>query len=369
MTASIAILPHSCVLAADDQWDVGAEYLGGWIEGAKAPSLVTASSPGTSRANAGVVGLPATEVLLGDEEIGDDFRSGMRLTLSKRLDQSLSFFGSGFFLSESQSRSAYGGDDTGSPILSRPFIDGQTGLNNAELVSFPNVLSGAVTVAYESDVAGAQFGVRRVMPDPSGLISVSVGYRYLQLTDSIAIREDLESIDLGGVVPLGTEFVVRDEFNTKNQFHGANFGLHIERQLLGCDIRFSPSVAFGGLRRTAKVNGDTTVTIPTVTPTITQGGLLSQPTNIGTYTSTDFTVVPEFRTQIDRSLFSGCELVFGYSFTLIPNAYRAPSLIDLNVNQSQIGGGSLIGQAVPRFNDAVDHTWIQTLSWGVVILR
>src|SRR5262245_22647844 len=55
-----------------------AEYLLGHISGADLPGLVTTSPPGTTRALAGLIGAPGTQVLFGGM-VNTDVRSGFRI--------------------------------------------------------------------------------------------------------------------------------------------------------------------------------------------------------------------------------------------------------------------------------------------------
>jgi Putative beta barrel porin-7 (BBP7) len=173
------------VPSAHNGYWIRADYLGWWLTGSQLPPLVTASPPGTPRAQAGVLGAPGTQVLFGDEMVNDDFRSGVRITLGGWLDDccKTGFELRGLVLDRRSDPFAAGSPD-GSAIVSRPFLDARTGRQNAELVSFPGVLAGTVFVAdAESDKFWAVDLLCRKnwCRNCSGYVDVLAGYRYLSV--------------------------------------------------------------------------------------------------------------------------------------------------------------------------------------------
>lgn len=111
------------------------------------------------------------------------------------------------------------------------------------------------------------------------------------------------------------------------------------------------------------ISGATRTQIPGLGPTFVDGGLLAQPTNIGRDSSSVFTVLPEFRIAAEKQLVDGMSFSFGYSFLLLPEAVRAAEQIDQAVNQSQIGGGALVGLAAPSFTREESHIWNQSINF------
>ena len=101
------------------------------------PALVTTSSAGTPIANAGVLGLPTTGLLFGDEGIGGDIQSGVRLTVGTWLgaDRSQGIEASVLALGESGEQ--FGRYSTDTPILARPFFDEPSASQAAMVVAHP----------------------------------------------------------------------------------------------------------------------------------------------------------------------------------------------------------------------------------------
>ncbi len=93
----------------------------------------------------------------------------------------------------------------GLPILARPFFNTQLGVDDSELVAYPNVLSGTVAATATSEFQGGGFHVRRLRRTEEGCkkwlfcgcpdhfcsrTELMVGYRYLQLSEGVSIGEE-----------------------------------------------------------------------------------------------------------------------------------------------------------------------------------
>jgi Putative beta barrel porin-7 (BBP7) len=350
------------VSSAHNWYWVRADYLGWWLTGSRLPPLVTTSPPGTPRDQAGVLGAPGTEVLFGDETVNDDFRSGVRITVGGWLDN---FCTTGFELRglvlDRRSDPFAAGSPDGSAIVSRPFLDAATGRQNAELVSFPGVLAGAVFVAdAESDKFWAFDALCRknCCRDCTGYIDLLAGYRYLQFGDHVRVFEQLQPL----ATP-GSRFNLVDEFNAANRFHGAVVGLAAGYTYGMVTVDARAGIALGETTRTVSINGATQIVTPEGTTTA-PGGLLALPTNIGVYRSSDWTVVSDFELTIGCWLTRCCRVMVGYSFLYWPGVARAGEQIDFAVNPSQLPPGTLVGPARPAFVLYRSDLWAHGFSIG-----
>lgn len=350
------------------EWNIAVQYLMWWTDGADAPPLVSTSDDGSLRSEAGVIGNPTTEILFGGDGLNRSMRNGVRLLADRRLTDEWSIYGEGFYVGDDDDQ--YDASSTGLPILARPYVSAQTLANDSELVAFPSMLSGQIDVQTSSQIFGFELGASTVLSENEQTrVALFGGYRFIQFEDSVFIEENLESIDPGGLVALGTTFRVNDGFDARNQFHGVNFQLDIQKRIRRWELSLQPSLGLGSIKREVSISGSTRTQIPGFGPTFVDGGLLAQPTNIGRDTSSVFTVVPEFRLFAERRIRENIALGFGYSFLLLPEAVRAAEQIDENVNQSQIGGGALVGTAAPIFQREESHIWNQSLLFSLSIQR
>ena len=126
------------------------EHLIWWTKGMDTPALVTSSTPGTARSNAGVLGFPSTQTLYGGEPLFDQSRPGARFRIGKWCDMCnwVGFETDFFFLSDDDQD--FTGCDVGPTIYARPFFNVNTGEEDSELVQFPGVLNGSLHIDAEN---------------------------------------------------------------------------------------------------------------------------------------------------------------------------------------------------------------------------
>ncbi|TMQ34935.1 MAG: hypothetical protein E6K70_04970 [Planctomycetota bacterium] len=283
--------PGDCLNNPYDIWFRG-EYLLWAVKDAKTPPLVTTSPPGTPRAGAGILTTPGTTVLFGGPNVDLEERSGARFTLGFWFDseQTCGLEASYFFLGDRTVN--FNAGSNGLPILARPFFNASTGLEDAELVAFPGVLTGNIAVNVKSALHGADIDFRtNLWRGCCWRMDLLAGYRYLSLNESINIAENL-------VVPAGAPFAgtnigVWDNFGTHNTFNGGELGLDLELRQRRWSLNFLGKVALGSMHEVVNINGNTSFTVPMSTPIVQMGGLLALPTNIGHFTTDRFAVVPE----------------------------------------------------------------------------
>jgi Putative beta barrel porin-7 (BBP7) len=349
-----------------DRFWFQADYLAWRLSGAQLPPLVTASPPGTPRAQAGVLGAPGTVVLVGDETVNDDYRSGVRVRVGAWLDECRT---TGFevraLVLDRQSFSSATGSPDGSLIISRPFFDARAGRPNAELVSFPGVLAGTVFLAdAESDKFWAVDAVCRksLCRDCTGFIDVLAGYRYLQFGDRVRVIERLTPL----ATP-GAQINLVDEFNASNRFHGGVVGIVAGFAVDMVSVELQARVGVGRTTRDVDISGATQIIAPGLASTTGTGGLLAQSTNIGVFRSSDWTVVPDLELTVGCWLTGHCRVLVGCSVLYWPGVARAGEQIDFAVNPSQLPPGTLVGPARPAFSLSRSDLWAHGLSVGVEI--
>src|SRR5205085_5168986 len=119
---------------------------------------------------AGVLGFGSTTVLFGNDNVDNDWRSGLRVRAGFWFDecQTCGLEGSYFFLAPSVKHVAF--DCFSSPVLARPFVDVFDTANgvplavprgNAELVCLPGELNGTVAVDTRTQLYGFDVNVRK----------------------------------------------------------------------------------------------------------------------------------------------------------------------------------------------------------------
>ncbi len=370
---AIACPPAACAACCDPCGPPGrlwidAGYWYGTITGQNVPPLVSAAPPGTPRAQAGALGQPNTTVLYPTGKVNDNWRSGFYLNTGLWFDkcQTCGIEGNLFFLGTSRERSVSGSDGTN--IVTRPFFNTQNGMPDTQLVSFPNVLAGTVTVDSRSNFIGGGVNfIKNLCCTPCSRFDLLVGYHYMSLEDEINIRENLTSLPGQPNVTPGTQFVVNDNFRTSNTFNGVNIGVSTDRRYSHWYLGARAGVALGNVHQQVDINGSTTITSPGFAPRTFSGGLLAQPSNIGTYERDRFAAIPWLGVRLGLHVTPRIRTYVGYDFMYFSNVVRAGDQIDLRVNPTQIPPrtNGVTGPAFPTFTPRETGAAINAIRFGI----
>ncbi len=313
------------------------EYLSWNQRGMSLPPLVTRSDTGTTRANAGVLG-PNSTVLFGGKSVLDNGFNGGRLQFGFWLDKCHLWGIGAEYFELSQGSESFSQNSTGNPILGRPFFNVLTGKDDAELIAFPNVLSGTVTAQATSKLTGAGFHLRRQMSCTSGCgrdwfcggnsmiqsrTDLLLGYRYLQLNEAVSVNENL----VGGATEPG-RFLINDKFDTLNQFNGVDLGILYNRRRGLWSLDLLGKLAVGNTHQVVDIRGTTQIDGGAVQT----GGLLAQTSNIGRHERDRFSFLPELGATVGYYLTPNFKLKAGYSVIFWSSVVRPGDQIDLDVN-------------------------------------
>jgi hypothetical protein len=330
------------------------------------PPLVTAGAG----ANQGVLGQPGTIVLFGGGQLLNDIRVGMRTRAGAWVDDCHIFGveGSFFFLSELKQQ--FRSFCTVGDIIGRPFFNVDPAVNrqDAEQICFPGVVSGEIRAEACTQFLGADINARRnICCSCCSRVDLIGGFRYLYLHDCISVEESLVNLDPArGAV--GEGFLVVDRFETFNNFYGGQFGLAGEYRSRAIFFDWRALVALGATTRNVSIAGSTTFLdpVPGGNPVTQPGGLLAQPSNIGSHESAGFSVVPEVNVNIGYAITPLTRVFVGYSFIYWSNVARAGDQIDLNVDARQIPtrNGPGVGTQ-PAFVLHTTDFWAQGINFGL----
>jgi hypothetical protein len=335
-----------------DVWG-SAEFLLWWTKGSYAPPLVTTSPAGTGQGSAGV--LPGAEVLFGQSHLGDEDQAGGRVTLGLWLDDehNVSVVGRVYGLGGASDR--FEDESDGTPILARPFRNALIGQNDALLVAFPGLSTGSIDASLVNNFYAAEtyFQVM-VESNQNRRVDVIAGYQFARLDDWLDVRSVSEVATLGGAI-----VDIRDRFSTQNEFHGGQFGLR-GQMMRGCwSLDALAKVGIGVTRQRVTIDGRTLID-----GAASNGGLLAQESNIGTFQRDKFAYIPELTLNL-RYHFNPCvSMHVGYSLIYMSDVVTAGRQIDTSVNLSQ-QTGPIVGQERPLFAFEDEYYWLQGINFGV----
>jgi len=345
---------------------VSAEWIYWKASGMNVPPTATTGPVGAPRAVSGVLGAPGTTVLFGGNQTNDDWRNGFRVTAGFWLDQCQRFGLQANWFNMTQSNQGVGAGSPGNTVITRPFFNVNSNLPDTQLVSTPNVVAGTTITGATSNVSGfAPSFLMNLCCDPcSGRFDLTLGYQYFSLVDNVNITENLTSLP-GANIPVGSQFLINDNFRTVNNFNGPTIGFQYEKRWNHWFLNANAGVALGVMSSTTTISGGTTIVTNGV-PTNYPGGLLTQPTNIGSYSSRKFAVIPQGGLRVGCQVTERMRAFVGYTFMYVSNVQRAGDQIDLRVNTTQLAPmQNLTGIPAPTYTPRTTDYWLQGISVGV----
>ncbi|MCH7751270.1 MAG: BBP7 family outer membrane beta-barrel protein [Planctomycetes bacterium] len=334
-----------------------AEYLIWWLDGMHIPRLVV---EGVAAQNPDPNGpspiFDEAVIVYGNQEILDDDRDGFRIRLGMWLDDCGQWAVEGDYFGFDTVSSTFtdGGDGVTRPFVGRPFIDATTGLDAVEDVSFPGI-EGFVTIVARSNFESAGLRLRHNICCVSGSrgcgfgvggcgsgigcgsgvcgggrgtqrIDFLFGLRYTNLDESLIITEDLETTD-----PNQIEIDGQDRFFTNNEFIGGELGFLWEWECRRWSVELLSLLAIGNNRQSVDISGFTNQDEGAGIET-KPGLLLTQTTNIGSYSRNEFSVIPQIGATVGFQLTPRFRLTGGYTLMYWGNVVRPGDQIDLHVN-------------------------------------
>jgi hypothetical protein len=323
------------------------DYLHWWLKHIHTPPLITTGS--FNDLVPGALGEPHTRVLVGGNISQSDLdgaRVLLRYTFANLQDpctgeycfdpcQALSVEGSFFGLETRTHTASVASDNRGAPVLGRPFLNANTGLQDADPVAVPGQLVGSAAIASTSRLYGAEANVRLAFPAGGtcgSSLALLAGARFLSLDQKL--RMDEASHDIGAP-PLGREFA-EDEFAAENRFYGGQVGADVDFFWWSVvDLDVVAKVAVGDSDEHLGIGGTTTVTRPAgFSP---DRGLFSQPTNVGRFSRHELAVVPELTVTLGLQVCPGVRAYAGYNVIYWSDVLAPADLIDPRVSVQPVG--------------------------------
>ncbi len=385
----------------------GFEYLHWWTRGMTVPSVMTTSPDGTPIGEAGVLGFPTTNSLLGPGRLDVQDNAGGRFNFGFYLDPChCSSIESDFFLLEGSRFSPLAQSPQEYAILARPYFNTISGMQDAELVGYPGITEGSVVAVGETDFLGGGVALRRNLYCGSGVhlgggklsshlagcfngidngcgwacsklqwlpggglmpirVDGIVGWRAYELQEQFTITENRTATDPMGADPVGTATTMVDQFETRNTFNGAVFGTDADWSHGRWGVASRLRVSLGQMRRRASIAGRTTVTTPGVATASYNAGLQALASNIGSYADNEFVAVPEVGFDAYYLLRPHMRIKAGYTFMYLTDVWRPGTVLDTSLDPRLIPPPTVATAANPAFVPRSDDFWAQGINLGV----
>lgn len=294
----------------------------------------------------------------------------MQLTIGGwfNAEHTLGFEAGGSML-ESQA-SIFSASSNGSTILARPYVDNTTGNPASVLIAFPGTGLSSGSGSIEARVESGNYYethldlTTNVWDAGWWHLDGLLGYRFYKYNEGLSIHS-VQNPSNGNFVG-GTQISSEDTFNTYNTFNGADFGLRTTFDMGNLSVGFLAKLAAGGVFREANILGSQTINVPGQAPLNQVGGVYALSSNIGSHNSYDFTVMPEFGTDISWEFLPNWKARLGYSVLCLGRVARATDEVDETVNPNlfppAVAGADT---SHPTFTNPRSDVWIQTLKIGL----
>jgi hypothetical protein len=354
---------------------MSADYLLWWVKsGPTSGPLITRGSD--KDAIPGALGQPGTQVLFGNSSLDFNTFSGLRLQGGVALNAHLAIEGGYFALERRSTGYSITSDDTGSPLIARPFIKQQTGQQDSEQTAFPGLNTGTASVLAHTRFQGWEVNAASNLWRTDRMkLDVLVGFRALDLNEDLVIQDRLTVLVPGpinfGLQPVDPPSIVRDfdRFQAVNHFYGGQIGARGEWKQGPWSVGMLAKLALGTTQQTSRNSGASFLDTPGAATVTLPGGVLALPTNIGSFSRNVFTVVPEGQVNLGYQVRENIKLTFGYSFLYWNHVARPGQQIDRVANPNQIPTDQNFGQPgnITRPVGGVRDSdfWAQGLNFGV----
>jgi hypothetical protein len=325
----------------------------------------------------GAIGQPNTSVLYGYESASFGAFSGYRFGLGLALGEGWLVEGNYFGLETREENTSFFSDNTGNPVIARPYLNSQTGASGAYPDSLSKRLAGSATVSLTSRLAGYEANVANyAYQDESIGFEWLLGFRALELTEELGITDHVIGLApkqlsfLGAPVEPPSSLNIVDSFHNKNCFYGGQIGGRVHWLCEGLDVAITAKVAVGATQQAATLDGYTNLITPGAPPTLAPGGILVQPNNIGTFQMWRLSYVPEGGLDEAYWLTPHIRLGMGYQFLYWSSVARPGDEINPNVNPAQVPRDPRFGKgpstAAPTFAFHNTDYWAQGVHLGVL---
>lgn len=344
--------------APTDKW-LSAETLLWFSDSQSVPPLVTTSTSPTLPV-AGATGVMTA--FGGSDGIDRGILPGFRLAAGKFLDDDQKVgLGSRVFGIFSNNTN-YTASSDGTTALGIPVYDLQLQANDAFLVAYHDgvetVSDGWVSARSDLDVIGAEGSFHVLLGrSDSHRSDLLIGYSYNRLKNSVGITSLSVNRATGDLIPDGTVFRTNDLFETENTFNGAHLGVISTVTANRVSLETLAKVSFGNMRQTSAIRGFATEEYLGTT-TGSAGGVLTQPSNIGSFSTDAFAFIPELGLKLGYSPTENTTLSVGYTFMFWSSVGLAGDQIDSTVDYLQLGG-----RPAAVFQDS--SFWMQGIDLGL----
>jgi Putative beta barrel porin-7 (BBP7) len=221
--------------------------------------------------------------------------------------------------------------------LYMPFINSVSGAATAQVIGAQGFSTGFIDINSTSDLNGAEVNlVRNVYRGPDCYVELLTGYRYVDLKESLSLTADTNARGTGTPLTSPSQFLITDSFATRSQFNGPQMGGRVTWRRDCFRVTVSGKVAVGVTQESGTILGTTTFFSSSAPPVTTTGGFYAQPSNIGSYTRSQFAAVPQLDINLGYQAGKHCFFYFGYNMLYWTRVVRPGDMVSPLLNPASI---------------------------------
>jgi hypothetical protein len=225
----------------------------------------------------------------------------------------------------------------GTIAIYMPFINSVSGAATAQVIGAQAFSTGFIDIDSTSNLNGAEVNlVRNVYRGPDCYVELLTGYRYVDLKESLSLTADTNATGTTTKLTSPNQFLINDSFATRSQFNGAQMGGRVtwRRDCFRCTV--SGKLALGVTQESGSILGATTFFSSSLPPVTTTGGFYAQPSNIGSFTRSQFAAVPQLGINLGYQAGKHCFFYFGYDMLYWTRVVRPGDMVSPLLNPASI---------------------------------
>jgi len=289
----------------------------------------------------GAIGQPNTRFLLNGRFGDDTPHSGIRLYASLGEDSNphLSLNASAFYLERRESKIGFSADGIqNTTLIARPFQNVNAGVEDADPIALPGIMSGAIRVLTDKHMYGGEANLKfHYWEGSNARIAFTIGPRFLFLEELLLTMTRTDDLTIMGVPGFSTSSSER--YSTDNDFYGAQVGAEWQFRVGPCALTTTAKCAIGPIFQNLNTRAQTAVTdnLTGIITTSQDRALFLSPNNVGNFSRTHFCVVPELGARLGFDFTTNVGISVGYSYVYMSDVIRPAEQVDRNVNVQPIG--------------------------------
>ena len=246
-----------------------------------------------------------------------------------------------------------------------------TSEQDAQIVAYPGLARGSIHVDIDGKMYSAaplwRFNTKwckkcRFGKEVNHRFDFLAGYRYWHFDEDLAITERLEP--MGAFYAPGTALTLTDGIDTRNDFHGAEFGIEWLRQRGKWVWEFNGSIASGRIFQRIQGNGTTVASVPGVLEQTVDGGFYVPAGGIDVRDDRG-TIIPQARIGLGYYLRPCLRLHVGYDFVYVKDVVRPSGALNPVFPGSRLASGGVPGDGFAGYEET--DIWAQGVTLGMTM--